>query len=344
MPTVDLELYGYDPNTSLVFNYLLDHVGRLSAKEIMDALKLAPKACYAALKKLVDDGLVEAFEDEYPKLFSIHDPDFKLSDLTKDLIDQHQAQIRKIKTELDKAQTIYLNQCLQGSCNKEITFTYYRHNTPEAQEFLKNQFSTAKTEILVHLLPCHILKQENYLELLNEAANRDVWIGVYLRDQDLDIVPEFDDKIKVFYSDTSNDRYVSVDNRFYILTDVLVDSKRLISISYDPRGEDLIISSFISFQTVQSVKNFILSQKLQDARNIYNNTQETLKSDLLKCLKQNNNIPKQELAELLQISGRKLNELLGELEIVGLIKIQKNIRGQGRPQELVFVVGNETSD
>ncbi|MFX1250314.1 MAG: hypothetical protein ACFFCZ_01705 [Promethearchaeota archaeon] len=35
MSTVNLELYGYDLNTSLVFNYLLDHINRLSAKEIM---------------------------------------------------------------------------------------------------------------------------------------------------------------------------------------------------------------------------------------------------------------------------------------------------------------------
>ncbi|MFX0090980.1 MAG: helix-turn-helix domain-containing protein [Candidatus Hodarchaeota archaeon] len=338
MLQVDLQVYGYDSNESRIFNYLLNHVNRVSAKEIIETLNLPPKTCYAALKKLTDDNIIETFEDEYPKLFTVCDPHLKLSHLAQTLVEQHQTRIRMIKTELDKAKTIYLNQFLKGSCTKQVNFYYFRNNSAEAKEFVEEHLRSAQSEILLNLVPSRILRQNQYLEILNEAANREVWVGIYLENTDLGIIPELTKQIKVFCVDSSKQWYISVDNRLYNNAEIILDQKRLISLAYNPNGDDLTLSSFIDFNTVQNIKQSILGQELKDARKMYYDLQDKLKSDLVQYLKENGDLSKQELTELMQISGKKLNELLKDLEMVGLIRIQKHSSGQGRPQERVSAI------
>ena len=62
MKTVNLEIYGFDSNSSKVFNYLLQNVGNyrsVTAKLISDNLDMPPKAVYQSLKQLEKEKLVE---------------------------------------------------------------------------------------------------------------------------------------------------------------------------------------------------------------------------------------------------------------------------------------------
>ena len=73
MKMVNLEIYGFDSNSSKVFNYLLQNVGNyrsVTAKLISDNLDMPPKAVYQSLKQLEKEGLAESSELDYPKLFT----------------------------------------------------------------------------------------------------------------------------------------------------------------------------------------------------------------------------------------------------------------------------------
>jgi len=187
MMTINLEAYGFDSNTNTVYNYLLNNVGRLSAKNISETLKMPPKAVYAALKQLEKWDLIETFEDDYPKLFSVQNPVHALSQLAESQIEKRKEEIRSIRTELEKAQVKYLNQFVKGSCKRQVSF-YYFHDITLASSFLSQHLSAAQSEILVNLIPRHILSQ--YITTLNQLARNEVWIGVYLNKNDLEIVSE----------------------------------------------------------------------------------------------------------------------------------------------------------
>ncbi|MFX0051314.1 MAG: helix-turn-helix domain-containing protein, partial [Candidatus Hermodarchaeota archaeon] len=184
MITVNLETFGFDSASTKVYNFLLHNIGRVLAKTISESLNLPPKAVYAAIKQLEQNNLIETFEEEYPKTFSVKNPSHALSQLTKTQIEKHEHEIRTLKIEFDKAQKIFLNQFLEGSCAREITFHYFRHSSIEAKTFLSQRLANAQNEILCNFVPKSILKQ--YIEILNDAVNDGIWIGIYLLETDLD--------------------------------------------------------------------------------------------------------------------------------------------------------------
>ncbi|MFX0125777.1 MAG: helix-turn-helix domain-containing protein, partial [Candidatus Hodarchaeota archaeon] len=265
MMTVDLEAYGFDSSCNKVYNYLLTNAIKLSAKNISETLNMPSKSVYAALKQLEKYNLIETFEDEYPKLFFVQNPAHTLSQLAESQIEKRHEEIRLIRAELDKAQTTYLNQFIKGSCKRQISF-YYFHDTSLASTFLLEHLSGAQSEILVNLIPKRILSQ--YIEILNQLARNDVWVGIYLHEIDLEIVPDLEENIKVFTVDSSTQHYVSVDNQIYNSGNILLDRKRFISIEYNPQGSEWILSSFLDFSVVENIKNQIHKRAFHDAREL----------------------------------------------------------------------------
>jgi predicted ArsR family transcriptional regulator len=336
MMTVNLETYGFDSSSNKVYNYLLSNVGRLSAKSISETLNMPSKAVYAALKQLEKNNLIEAFEDDYPKLFSVQNPAHTLSQLIEGQIEKRKEEIRLIRTELDKAQALYLNQFIKGSCKRQVSF-YYFHDTTLASSFLSQHLSAAQSEILVNLVPKHILSQ--YFEILNQLARNNVWVGVYLNQNDLEIVSDLGDQIKAFMVDTSDQQYVSVDNRIFQSGNILIDQKRFVSIEYNPQGSDWILSSFLDFKVVENIKVQIRKRAYQDAREIFNvKAQTPILARITKLLSEKKDLSKQELADLLQISGKQLNKYLSVLEEKERIQIKKISKGKGRPQERILLI------
>ncbi|MHA2305147.1 MAG: hypothetical protein ACXACU_07110, partial [Candidatus Hodarchaeales archaeon] len=140
-------------------------------------------------------------------------------------------------------------------------------NSPEAKDFIIAQISNATIEILINLIPNHILVElSDFVGKLNSAADRGIWSGIYLNRDNLSIIKELKDQVKAFVVDSPVQNYCSVDNRIFVEGHILLDRKRLISISYDPQGNDWILSSFIDFNTVEALKGMIRSRSLRDAR------------------------------------------------------------------------------
>ncbi len=338
MVIVNLEAYGFDSNCSKVYNYLLQNVGELSAKIICDNLVLSSKAVYAALRQLKSYDLIETLEEEYPKLFSVQNPTHALTQLAEGQIEKLKDEIRSINAELDKAQTTYLNQFIQGSCKRQISFYYFTHNSIEAEKFLSQHLSAAKTEILVNLVPTHILSK--YIQILNQTVHNDIWVGVYLHENDLGVVRELETKIKAYTVEIANQQYVSVDNRIFSSGNILIDRKRFISIEYDPQGSEWILSSFLDFNVVEAIKNQIRKRAFQDAREILKTQQEnhTNLTRISNFLAEKGVLSKQQLADHLQMSGKQLNESLAILEKNKTVQVRKISKGKGRPQEQISLV------
>ncbi len=342
MMTVNLEAYGFDSSSSKIYNYLLRNIGRLSAKNISETLDMPSKAVYAALKQLEKCNLIEIFEDDYPKLFSVQNPALALSLLAESEIEKRKEEINLIRTELDKAQVKYLNQFIKGTCNRQVSFHYYL-DTTLASTFLSQQLFAAQSEILVNLIPKHILSQ--YIEILNQVARNDVWVGVYLSKNDLEIVSDMVEHIKVFVVDPSDRNYVSVDNRIFHSGNILLDRKRFISIEYNPQGTDWILSSFLDFNVVENIKTQIRNRAFQDAREFLNaRVNKPILARIIKLLSEKKDLSKQELTKLLQISGKQLNKFLTVLEDNNQIQRRKISKGKGRPQErILFIERKECS-
>ncbi|MFX0183231.1 MAG: helix-turn-helix domain-containing protein [Candidatus Hodarchaeota archaeon] len=333
---VNLETVGFDSASSRIYNFLLHNVGRILAKTISESLDLPPKAVYAAIKQLEKSDLIETFEDEYPRSFSVKNPSYALSQLTNAQIEKYEQEIQTMKVELDKAQKIFLDQFLEGSCAREITFHYFRHCSIEAKTFLSRHLTDAQNEILLNLVPNKIL--EPYIEILNDAVNDGIWIGFYILESDLDIISKLDDKIKVFCVDSSEQRFVSVDNNLYASSNVLIDRKRFISIDYDLQSDDWILSSFIDFNIVETIKKDIRKRPFQNARELFSNIQNDQTSLLKQILREKGDQSKQELAQYLQVSGNKLNEIINDLMNDNIVDVKQVTKGKGRPQERVYLV------
>ncbi|UCG03498.1 MAG: hypothetical protein JSW11_05785 [Candidatus Heimdallarchaeota archaeon] len=337
MMTVNLEAYGFDSSSNKIYNYLLNNVGRLSAKNISETLNIPSKGVYAALKQLEKYNLIETFQDEYPKLFSVQNPAYTLSQVAESQIERRNEEIRSIRTELDKAQTAYLNQFIKGSCKRQISF-YYFHDTTLASAFLSEHLSSAQSEILVNLIPKRILSQ--YIKIFNQLVRKNVWIGIYLYETDLEIVSDLDESIKTFAVDSSTQQYVSVDNQIFHSGNILLDRKRFISIEYNPQGSEWILSSFLDFNVVENIKNQIRKRAFHDARELLKEQRvnKSIETRITNIISEKRNISKQELAELLQISGKNLNTTLTVLEENNQIQIKKVSKGKGRPQERIILM------
>ncbi|MFX0016360.1 MAG: helix-turn-helix domain-containing protein [Promethearchaeota archaeon] len=337
MTTVNLEAYGFDSSSNRVYNYLLDNIGRLSAKTIAESLNIPSKGVYAALKQLEKYNLIETFEDEYPKLFSIQNPAHTLSQLAERQIERRNEEIRSIRAELDKAQTTYLNQFIKGSCKQQISF-YYFHDNCLASTFLSEHLAGAQSEILVNLIPKRILSP--YIEIINHKVRNKVWVGIYIHEKDLEIVPKLDATIKAFIVDFPTQHYVSVDNQIYHSGNILLDRKRFISIEYNPQGSDWILNSFLDFNVVENIKNQIRKRAFHDAWELLKEqrTNKSISTRILALLSEKKALSKQEIADQLQISGKNLNNSIAILEAEKHIQIKKISKGKGRPQERIFLV------
>ncbi|MFW9903932.1 MAG: helix-turn-helix domain-containing protein [Candidatus Thorarchaeota archaeon] len=337
MKTVNLEAYGFDSSCNKVYNYLLSNALKLSAKNISETLNIASKAVYAALKQLEKNNLIETFEDEYPKLFAIQNPAHTLSQLAESQIDKRNEEIRSIRAELDKAQTTYLNQFIKGSCKRQISF-YYFHNSVLASAFLFEHLSGAQSEVLINLIPKRILLQ--YIDVLNQLASTNIWVGIYLHKTDLEIVPDLEANIKAYTVDSSTQHYVSVDNQIYNSGNILLDRKRFISIDYDPQGSEWILSSFLDHSVVENMKNQIRKRAFEDARELLKEQRanKSISKRIVDLLSENGDLSKQELVELLQVSGKNLNSSLTRLEETNQIRVKRISKGRGRPQERVVLV------
>jgi len=335
MNTIDLEIYGFDSASSKVFNFLLHNVGKVTAKFISENLGIPPKAVYHSLKQLEKEEIIESTELDYPKLFSIRNPAHALSQLVEAQVANYEEKIRFIRTELDKTKSTYLNQFFEGSCKRQISFYHFTSESIEAKEFVLDQIRNAKIEILISLLPKQLLYSiPDFMKTLNKVSNNGIWVGIYLLENDFDVVAKLDDKILAFMVDSPLQNYCSVDNKIFIEGHILVDRKRLISLTYDPQGKDWILSSFIDFNTVEMLKGTLRSQSLKDARELFNSKNQEYQ--MIEALR-NEDLSKQELMSLLKISGHQLNLLLEKLEEKSLIVIEKVTKGKGRPQERVFL-------
>jgi predicted ArsR family transcriptional regulator len=337
MMTVNLEAYGFDSSCNKVYNYLLSNAVKISAKNISETLNIPSKGVYAALKQLEKYDLIETFEDEYPKLFAVQNPAHTLSQLAESQIEKRNEEIRSIRAGLDKAQTTYLNQFIKGSCKRQISF-YYFHDTSLASTFLLEHLSEAQSEILVNLVPKHILSP--YIDVLNHLACTNVWVGIYLHEKDLEIVSNLDENIKAYTVDSSTQHYVRVDNQLYNSGNILLDRKRFISIEYNPQGSEWILSSFLNFNVVENIKNQVRKRAFYDARELLNEQRanKSISKRIVALLSENGDLSKQELAELLQVSGRNLNSSLTRLEETSQIRIKRVTKGKGRPQERIMLV------
>ncbi|MFX1506502.1 MAG: winged helix-turn-helix transcriptional regulator, partial [Promethearchaeota archaeon] len=302
-----------------------------------ETLNIPSKGVYAALKQLEKYNLIETFEDEYPKLFAVQNPAHTLSQLAESQIEKRNEEIRSIQAELDKAQTTYLKQFIKGSCKRQISF-YYFHNTKLASTFLFKHLSRAQSEILVNLIPKHILSP--YIDVLNHLARTNVWVGIYLYENDLEILLNLEENIKVYTVDSSAQHYVSVDNQIYNSGNILLDRKRFISIEYDPRGSEWILSSFLDFNVVENIKNQIRKRAFHDARELLKEQRanKSISKRIVALLSENGVLSKQELAELLQVSGKNLNSSLSRLEETNQIRVKRVSKGKGRPQERIMLV------
>ncbi|MFX0208044.1 MAG: helix-turn-helix domain-containing protein [Candidatus Hodarchaeota archaeon] len=337
MITVNLEAYGFDSSCNKVYNYLLSNAVKLSAKNISETLNIPSKGVYAALKQLEKYNLIETFEDEYPKLFAVQNPAHTLSQLAESQIEKRNEEIRSIQAELDKAQTTYLKQFIKGSCKRQISF-YYFHDTALASIFLLEHLSGAQFEVLINLIPKHILSP--YIDVLNHLARTNVWVGIYLHENDLEILLNLEENIKVYTVESSAQHYVSVDNQIYNSGNILLDRKRFISIEYDPQGSEWILSSFLDFNVVENIKNQIRKRAFHDARELLKEQRanKSISKRIVALLSENGDLSKQELAKLLQVSGKNLNSSLTRLEETNQIRVKRVSKGKGRPQERIMLM------
>ncbi len=334
MSSVNFELFGFDTNTSRIYNFLLHNSGPLLAKIITENLQISSKGVYAALKLLEQYKLIEVSND-YPKLFSVKNPELELVKLVDQQINRRNEEILTLKDEYEKARRIYLNQFLRGSCDQQVNFHYFRNNK-DAMIFLKSQLENAQIEILINLLPSRLLT--SLIEQINAKIISGIWVGIYLQKEDLSIVPFLDKNIKAFCLDSVTLNYVNVDNNLYLSSQILIDRKRFIDIVYDPRGSDWMLSSFIDPNVVEGVKVAIRRRVYYNAFDLVNKKENDFSGTLLSILKIRGAVPKSILSEELKLSGGELNKILLSLINKNLIRLEKVQKGRGRPQEMIILI------
>ncbi|MFX0125960.1 MAG: winged helix-turn-helix transcriptional regulator, partial [Candidatus Hodarchaeota archaeon] len=109
---------------------------------------------------------------------------------------------------------------------------------------------------------------------------------------------------------------------------------------YNPQGSEWILSSFLDFNVVENIKNQIRKRAFHDARELLKEQRanKTISKRIVALLSEKGDLSKQELAELLQVSGKNLNSSLTSLEETNQIWIKRISKGKGRPQERILLV------